>query len=229
MDVKTQTTTRVDPRAPLREARRLRLISSTTAGGKPATVKVWPGDEALRQVLRHPKGIGFRAALDQPVEWPADSFTTRRVADGSVRTDGPAPTPHHPELLTDPSLNPRQQAAVRTGARAIAEHAKGKLRLTSLSPNTAVAGSAADIVMSCIGTGFTKETVIKFGDYDEPTTFVSATEVTTGVKPSLFINPDTVPVLVHTGEIASDPLPFTFTAAATQAAAKPSHATAKHA
>ena len=100
------------------------------------------------------------------------------------------------------------------------------MRLAKLSPNTAVAGSAADIVMSCIGTGFTPETVIKFGAYDEPTTFVSATEVTTGVKPSLFINPDTVPVLVHIGEVSSAPLTFTFTEASAQssgakAAAKP--------
>jgi hypothetical protein len=81
--------------------------------------------------------------------------------------------------------------------------------LTSLSPDTAVSGDP-DIVLSCIGTGFDANTVIKFGDVDEPTTFVSDTEVTTIVKPTLFA-PSTVPVLVHEGPIFTDPIDFTFT------------------
>jgi hypothetical protein len=227
VDVRTETKTNhnskpVNPRTAIREARqrRLRLVSA----GKNETVKVYAATEMLRSVLRHPAhGTRFRQELDQPVEWPNDSFTKRRIADGSVRTDGPAQ--HRPELVQDETLNPRQHAVAVAGARVVVDNAKTTLRLASLSPNTAVAGSAADIVMACIGTGFTKETVIKFGDYDEPTTFVSATEVTTGVKPSLFINPDTVPVLVHTGSLSSEPLDFTFTEPAVKAKApKPSAA-----
>lgn len=81
--------------------------------------------------------------------------------------------------------------------------------LTSLSPDTAASGDP-DFTLSCIGTGFTSSTVIKFGGHDEPTTLVSDTEVTTGVKPSLFV-PAVVPVLVHVGELESDPVNFTFT------------------
>ena len=245
VDVKTQTkphhdskhetkqTKPVNPRAAIREARqrRLRLVK----GDANAVVKVYAASEPMRAVLRHPNGTRFRSTLDQGVEWPNDSFTKRRIADGSVRIDGAAasgdPAP------VDESLNPRQQSATRIVKQEVKQELQERLahpehpiappegqrpeatlRLAKLSPNTAVAGAEADIVMSCIGTGFTKETVIKFGDYDEPTTFVSATEVTTGVRPSLFINPDTVPVLVHTGEVSSDALTFTFTAPAPQAA-----------
>ena len=238
VDVKTeakpQTQRPENPRKAIREARqrRLRVID-----GPPRTIKVFAANEDMRAVLRHPNKIRFRSALSEGVEWPNDSFTKRRIAEGSVRIDGPAssgdPAP------VDESLNPRQQSAARFIKDAVQDgkpkppsEAKPEhpivlpLQLTSLSPNTAVAGSAADIVMSCIGSGFTKETVIKFGDYDEPTTFVSTTEVTTGVKPSLFINPDTVPVLVHTGEVSSDPLTFSFTEPA--AKAKAPHSPPKH-
>jgi hypothetical protein len=81
--------------------------------------------------------------------------------------------------------------------------------LTSLSPDTAVSGDP-DFVLSCVGTGFGPNTVIRFSDFDEPTTFVSDTEVTTIIKPSLFA-PVVVPVSVHEGPIYTDPIDFTFT------------------
>ena len=83
--------------------------------------------------------------------------------------------------------------------------------LTSLSPNTAVSGDATDITMSCIGSGFTPDSIIVFNGYIEPTTFVSDTEVTTGVKPSLFAVPAVCPVEVHTGSQVAGPIDFTFT------------------
>jgi hypothetical protein len=82
--------------------------------------------------------------------------------------------------------------------------------LSSLNPNTAVSGDP-DFVLSCTGTNFRSSSVIIFGYEDEPTTFVSDTEVTTGVKPSLFA-PVTVPVLIRTpGLPDTDPVDFTFT------------------
>jgi hypothetical protein len=81
--------------------------------------------------------------------------------------------------------------------------------LDSLSPDTVVSGSD-DLTLSCIGSSFNAETIIKFGDFDEPTTLVSSTEVTTIVKPSLFA-PAVVPVQVHNGPVYSAPLYFSFT------------------
>jgi len=83
--------------------------------------------------------------------------------------------------------------------------------LDSLSPATAVAGDATDITMSAIGTGFTADSIIMFNGLPEPTTFVSDTEVTTGVKPSLFVVPAVCPVEVHTVSQIAGPLDFSFT------------------
>jgi len=93
-----------NPRKAIREARekRLRLID-----GPPTTVKVYAANESVRATMRHASGTRFRAGLDQAVEWPNDSFTHRRINDGSVRTDGPGSAESKP---VDESLNPRQQA-----------------------------------------------------------------------------------------------------------------------
>jgi len=90
--------------------------------------------------------------------------------------------------------------------------------LTSLDPSTAVAGSTADIVMKAIGTGFTPSSIIVFNGYAEPTTFVSETELTTGVKPSLFVVPAVCPVSIHTNSLVTEPIDFTFTDAAARKA-----------
>jgi hypothetical protein len=82
--------------------------------------------------------------------------------------------------------------------------------LESLEPDEADAGDAADIVMHVHGIGFTPESVIYFNGLQEPTTFVSETEVTTGVKPSLFTVPAVCPVTVRNGNYESDALEFEF-------------------
>jgi hypothetical protein len=87
--------------------------------------------------------------------------------------------------------------------------------LSSITPDTAVSGDP-DFVLSCAGTGFRSNSVIMFGNEDEPTTFVSDTEVTTGVKPLLFA-PAVVPVKIRTpGLPDTDPVDFTFTEPVTE-------------
>ena len=85
--------------------------------------------------------------------------------------------------------------------------------LTSLTPNTAVSGDP-DFTLSCTGTDFNGKCVIIFGTEDEPTTLVSDTEVTTGVKPSLFA-PAVVPVKIKMGNFFTNSVDFTFTEPAT--------------
>jgi hypothetical protein len=92
--------------------------------------------------------------------------------------------------------------------------------LDSLSPDTAIAGDAADITMSAIGTGFTANSIIVFNGYAEPTTFVSDTELTTGVKPSIFVVPAVCPVEIHTGSLISASIDFTFTDTVTRGSKK---------
>jgi len=86
--------------------------------------------------------------------------------------------------------------------------------LSSLSPPSAVSGDPTDITMVVNGSGFTPTSVIVMNSYDEPTTFVSTSKVSTGVKPSLFVVPASVPVLVRNGDKVSNELMFEFTAGA---------------
>ena len=107
VDAKTQNKDKpVNPRDAIRERRQRRLRVITE--GKDATVKVYAANETMRDSLRHPVGNKrFRDQLDQAVEWPNDSFTARRIADGSVRTDGPGSG----EMAEpDETLNAREQA-----------------------------------------------------------------------------------------------------------------------
>ena len=85
--------------------------------------------------------------------------------------------------------------------------------LSAISPNTAEL-NAPDVTMTCTGTGFTEDSVIVFAGNDEPIVFVSDTEISTVVKPSLGWGAVAVPVLVRNGTAESASLDFTFTEAA---------------
>jgi hypothetical protein len=91
------------------------------------------------------------------------------------------------------------------------------LVLSSISPSSAVIGSA-DVVLHAIGSGFTPDSVIVFNGGDETTVYVSDTEVTTIVKPSLASVAISVPVLVRNGDLPSGDQIFTFISAQAAAA-----------
>jgi hypothetical protein len=92
---------------------------------------------------------------------------------------------------------------------AVVFEAGGPPTLASLTPNTAVVGGP-DVTMTVAGTGFTAATQVVWNGTPETTVYVSATEITTVVKPSTASGPGVIPVGV-TG--APDTLDFTFTAA----------------
>lgn len=54
-------------------------------------MKVWPKNEQMRKLLKHPNGTGFRDAGS--AEWPDDSFTARRIRDGDVTISDSSPSP----------------------------------------------------------------------------------------------------------------------------------------
>jgi hypothetical protein len=90
-------------------------------------------------------------------------------------------------------------------------------QLDALSPDTAIAGDATDITMIVNGSGFDAGSVIVFAGQDEPTTLIDDTQVSTVVKPSLFVAADDVPVMVRNGPTAvSNELTFSFTDAASR-------------
>jgi hypothetical protein len=82
--------------------------------------------------------------------------------------------------------------------------------LNSLNPASAGMGDP-DFTLEGIGSNCTPKSVIVFNGGDENTTFVDATKVTTGVKPSLVSTPITVPVHVRNslGQV-SEPRGFEF-------------------
>jgi hypothetical protein len=89
------------------KAARLRLIAENYSA---PSIQVWAATEELRSVLRHPSGTKFRGDLSTPADWPHDSFTHRRIRDGSVVTGGPA-SPRQPDDTS--KLSVRERAAAR--------------------------------------------------------------------------------------------------------------------
>jgi hypothetical protein len=88
------------------------------------------------------------------------------------------------------------------------------IRALSLDPPTAVVG-APDFTIRVLGQGFDEGSTILWNGSVEPTTFVSPTEVTTGVNMATVSGPASVPVAVrNSAGRQSNPLPFEFTAAA---------------
>lgn len=51
---------------------------------------VWPKNDELRKLLKHPNGVRFRP--EGPADWPADVFTHRRIHDGDVSLKDPNET-----------------------------------------------------------------------------------------------------------------------------------------
>lgn len=89
--------------------------------------------------------------------------------------------------------------------------------ISTLVPATAVAGDAADITMIVTGADLVGATIV-FDGNDEPTTVVSPTELSTGVKPSLFVVAADCPVSVRNSDgQVSNALTFSFTDPVTRA------------
>ena len=84
--------------------------------------------------------------------------------------------------------------------------------IAALSPATVALG-APSFTLHVTGTGFGADAVIVFNEFDEPTTVVSPTEVTTGVDMAVWLAPAVVPVFVRSNGNLSEPASFTFTAA----------------
>jgi hypothetical protein len=82
--------------------------------------------------------------------------------------------------------------------------------VSSLSPGSATVGDA-DFILQVMGTGFTPESVIVFNGGEEVTTYVSATQLTTGVNMSTVTGAFTVPVAVLSKEgVLSNAVNFVF-------------------
>lgn len=52
-------------------------------------MRVWPKNEDVRRMIKHPSGVAFAEDISTPAEWPDDQFTTRRLRDGDVLLEQP--------------------------------------------------------------------------------------------------------------------------------------------
>jgi hypothetical protein len=65
------------------ERRKANLQRIKDAAPQIKGVRVEPASVNLRRLLKHPRAGGFRS--EGSVEWPSDTFTFRRLKEGSVR------------------------------------------------------------------------------------------------------------------------------------------------
>lgn len=84
--------------------------------------------------------------------------------------------------------------------------------ITLLDPDNVPVGGA-DITLTVNGGNFTQDSVIYFNGGEEETTYISASQLSTVVKPSLASGPISVPVQVKTEAEQSNMVNFTFTEA----------------
>jgi len=82
--------------------------------------------------------------------------------------------------------------------------------IESLNPASCMVGDP-DFPLIVYGDNFFADSVINFAGQDEPTTFdADAKTLSTGVKPSLWAEPVTVPVIIKNGPVSSGPVDFEF-------------------
>jgi hypothetical protein len=81
--------------------------------------------------------------------------------------------------------------------------------VTSLTPNSAEIGDPS-FTLHVHGTNFNASTKIIFNGFEEPTTLVGPTQVTTGVNMPLWLAPVVVPVTVVNNGVQADPMMFSF-------------------
>jgi hypothetical protein len=129
------------------------------------------------------------------------AFQAGKHPDHDLPGSGPGSTPGaHPDHdLPEPKPPVVQPKGKGVGGRAITKDASTpKTALSALLPPSAAIGDPT-FAIRVIGTGFDASSVINFASQDEPTTFVSETELTTIVDMTLWLGADpAIPVLVRT-------------------------------
>lgn len=90
-----------------RQKARLQRIKDA-APQKPG-LRVEPRDETMRRLLKHPRAGGFRS--DGSVEWPDDTFTYRRLKEGSIKLEQSADKPVTSPQSADKPVAPPLSAA----------------------------------------------------------------------------------------------------------------------
>jgi hypothetical protein len=117
-----------------------------------------------------------------------------------------------PKDKDEPKDEPKLKHPQPKAQRVTRDVAAPVAAVTLLQPTSAAIGDPS-FMLRVIGSGFAETSVIVFADQEEPTTFVSENELTTGVDMSVWLGPDpAIPVLVRTaGAEDSNTVTFAFT------------------
>lgn len=123
---------------------------------------------------------------------------------------GPREVEGHPELPPGHgNFSINEPPGSDVGGEAATPPAADPPVIEALDPDEVEIGSA-DTILHVHGTGFTAESIIHFAGQDEPTTMVSETELTTGLKPSLWADGVVVQCSVKNGAVTSEEVEFEF-------------------
>jgi hypothetical protein len=124
-------------------------------------------------------------------------------------TPDPTPAPVPPPEPT-PAPTPSTEPAPEPPTEPVRNQAPPYV--SRLLPPYAAIGDPS-FALRVIGTGFTPDSLIVFAGQDEPTTYISPTELTTAVDMRLWLGPDpAIPVLVRNPDLQeSAPVLFAFT------------------
>jgi hypothetical protein len=158
--------------------------------------------------------ITYAEVKSSPSGWPEENTTMSFQSDLTDLIDGYRNV-----------VNKHEVSRILTGAADIVEKDEGwiydeanpkpeeeeEATLTSIDPATAVVGTAA-VTVTATGTGFVDGDSIVVDGTGSATTFVSDTQLTTQIDPTLAVAGD-VEVLVRAAGGDTAPLNFTFTAA----------------
>lgn len=81
---------KIEPELTSQQKARQARLKTVADNSRSAPIKVFAANEDVRRLMKHPSGTRFRTDMNAAVEWPHDSFTIRRIRDGSVVVGGAA-------------------------------------------------------------------------------------------------------------------------------------------
>lgn len=98
-----------------RHLRRAERIERARGPVRKQVVRVFPRDDVLRKLLKHPSSGGFRSTGS--IEWPFDQFTKRRLRDGDVTIEQqaePQGAESQPQTESPPQARASRQSTSET-------------------------------------------------------------------------------------------------------------------
>jgi hypothetical protein len=94
------------PEPSIRKKIQMARMAKISKAKKRLRVRVSPRDDEVRASLKHPRAGAFRSTGS--LEWPDDTFTRRRIRDGTVKLE---PSRDNGEQVSDEQVSDESSAA----------------------------------------------------------------------------------------------------------------------